>query len=86
MKELPRNTTWISLNDLPVGTTEHELQAFLYEAGIHLPMDNVSVKQHQTRAQGCVAMRNADVADLVERALVGMKLNGQEPTVVRKDR
>jgi hypothetical protein len=84
MKELPRNTAWITLNDLALGTTEEDLRKFLCESGIELPIENVSVNDHRTRSQGGVALRNGDVAKLLHRAILDRQLNGVVPTVVYK--
>ncbi len=82
MKELPRNTTWVTLNDLALSTTEEDLLDFLREAGIELPIENVTVNYHRTRAQGCVALRNSDAARLLHRAIMDKPLNGAVPFVV----
>jgi hypothetical protein len=82
MKQLPKGTSWITLNDLPLGTTEEELLHFLCQSGIELPIENVTVNEHQTRCQAIVALRNGDAAKLLHRAIMDRPLNGTVPHVV----
>lgn len=80
MKRLP-NGTWISFGNLAPDTTEEEIQTYLFDAGIELPLDRiaVSVDRDGMRALAIVWITKAEVFSLVERAVGPAKVHGRTP-------
>jgi len=72
-KVLPRSTTWLFLNRLADNLTDLELQSFLANHGIHLPLENISVRNFPSgKSAAKIAVPNYIVEDLVNRALLGI--------------
>ena len=80
-KELPSGA-WLTIRSLPHETTEEQLQEWLADCGIELPLDNiVVVKPHWKYAQAVVSLGNTHVADLFRRATLAHKFRGQTTEV-----
>jgi hypothetical protein len=93
-KTIPKGATWLYLNKLPRDITDAEIQAFMYERGLDLPLENISVRAYPNGSSAKIAVSNEVVSTLVNWALssdpyiregfkVEAKVNvGQHPRVI----
>jgi hypothetical protein len=85
MNLLPMGT-WITFNNVALGTTKEDVAAFLLDSGVELSPDCIVVSEHRTRSQVIVSLRHNDVTSLLHRAILDKPLNGQVPDLVYRTR
>jgi hypothetical protein len=81
-KNLP-NGNWISFGNIDPAATDEEFQTYLYDAGIEMPIENISVSVHRSnmRAAAVVSFSREQVMNLVERAVQGLAIRGRTPNI-----
>ncbi len=76
-KQLPSGD-WISFQKLSAETTDVDVQAFLAEKGIELPLERISVDctTDGRKAYAIISLQRSHIVDLVWRAIGDDKLRG----------
>jgi hypothetical protein len=71
---------WMKFEQMPKDTTLEELQAFLLEIGIDLPLDRmrIALPDYGDRAIGMISLTKGHVANIVTWMIDGRKLRGRE--------
>jgi hypothetical protein len=86
-KNLPGGT-WVTFKKLDGTTTEEELQAALWQAGINVELDQISIGDVNQFGLniGVVSLDKLQILDLVKRATCETKLRGRalEPVMPEK--
>jgi hypothetical protein len=76
-KELPRGLTWLFINRQADNLTDVEMQSFLADRGIDLPLEYISVRNFPGgKSAAKIAIPRDVVEDLVNRAVNGDSLRG----------
>ena len=76
MNKIPAGA-WILALSLSKETTEESLQAFLYERGMDVPLENISVSENPKGNSALVSIPNATGAVLVNWVINGDLLDGR---------
>ena len=85
-KELPSGV-WLTFRDLPVGTTEEDVQAFLRdECGIEISLDCISTSEFSKCVGAIISLPRYEVLQLVCRAVGPNTLNGKAPNITVPER
>jgi hypothetical protein len=87
-KQLPTGI-WLQFNGLPPGMTDAEFQGFLTQRGLHIPLENINVRQGKTDDRitgsgrhsqkiGCDSSAKISVPREVVIALLTWAINGEK--------
>lgn len=72
---------WVYFNNLPDGTTNESLSAFLYSIGIDIPEQAIDVKLNRNRSVAATVVYSQELAvTLLKWALNGQTFNGRTLT------
>jgi hypothetical protein len=77
-KHLPRGMAWLFFSHLPPNVTEESFQAFLAKQGIHVPTEQISIRNYSSNSCAKVAFHNDVVALLINWAINGEKMHGRD--------
>jgi hypothetical protein len=69
---------WIQFRKLPDYVTEEEIQVFLADRGVEVPIERVSVSRGDYTVWATVSFEHEALRDLLDRAIQREKLHGVE--------
>jgi hypothetical protein len=86
-KQMPQGTTWVFVHQLPIDTTDAELQEFLAGIGIPLPLENICASPQRNRmCNAVIGIPSSTVSMLLNWAINNALFRGKSVVEVHEPR